>query len=123
MTTRTRYFVVASLLVLVVGIGTGLVAYYAGIPGFGNQTTLDELKLLPANANLVAYANVHDIMASEVHQKIRQLIPVAGEGQREIAERTGINIETDIDEIVACLAPPSGADQHLPASGLLLGRG
>ena len=30
MTVKTRYFVVVSLLVLVVGLGTGLVAYYAG---------------------------------------------------------------------------------------------
>ena len=32
MTTRTRYFVIASLLVLGVGLGTGLVAYYVGFP-------------------------------------------------------------------------------------------
>ena len=32
MTSRTRYFVIASLLVLVVGLGTGLVAYFAGFP-------------------------------------------------------------------------------------------
>ena len=32
MTTKTRYFVIASLLVLGVGLGTGLVAYYVGFP-------------------------------------------------------------------------------------------
>ena len=32
MTTRTRYFVIVSLLVLGVGLGTGLVAYYVGFP-------------------------------------------------------------------------------------------
>ena len=32
MTTKTRYFVVVSLLVLGVGFGTGLVAYYVGFP-------------------------------------------------------------------------------------------
>ena len=34
MTNKTRYFVVASMLVTVVGLGTGLVAYYVGFqPG------------------------------------------------------------------------------------------
>ena len=32
MTVRTRYFVIVSLLVIVVGLGTGLVAYYVGNP-------------------------------------------------------------------------------------------
>jgi hypothetical protein len=32
MTTRTRYFVIVSLLVLGVGLGSGLVAYYVGFP-------------------------------------------------------------------------------------------
>ena len=32
MTTRTRYFVIASLLVTGVGLTTGLVAYYVGFP-------------------------------------------------------------------------------------------
>jgi hypothetical protein len=32
MTVRTRYFVIVSLLVIVVGLGTGLVAYYVGFP-------------------------------------------------------------------------------------------
>ena len=32
MTTRTRYFVIVSLLTLGVGLGTGLVAYYVGFP-------------------------------------------------------------------------------------------
>ena len=32
MATRTRYFVIVSLLVLGVGLGTGLVAYYVGFP-------------------------------------------------------------------------------------------
>ena len=32
MNRKTRYFVIASLLVLTVGIGTGLVAYFVGFP-------------------------------------------------------------------------------------------
>ena len=33
MTNRTRYFVITSLLVLAIGVGTGLLAYYVGVPG------------------------------------------------------------------------------------------
>ena len=32
MNSRTRYLVIASLLVVLVGLGTGLVAYYVGLP-------------------------------------------------------------------------------------------
>ena len=32
MINKTRYFVIASLLVLTVGLGTGLLAYYVGAP-------------------------------------------------------------------------------------------
>jgi len=32
MTTKTRYFVIVSLLTLGVGLGTGVVAYYVGFP-------------------------------------------------------------------------------------------
>ena len=58
MTTRTRYFVIASLLVLAIGIGTGLLAYYVGVPG-GFLVDRDgpaELQYIPRDAALVAYA-------------------------------------------------------------------
>ena len=32
MTTKTRYFVILSLSILSVGVGTGLTAYYVGFP-------------------------------------------------------------------------------------------
>ncbi len=80
MTTKTRYFVIASLLTLTVGLGTGLVAYYAGFPtsAFTRQNGPDELKFVPANAALVAYADVREIMTSELRQKIRLAFPHAG---------------------------------------------
>src|SRR5439155_792895 len=49
MTTRTRYFVIISLLVLGVGLGTGLVAYYVGFPAgaLGRQGGPEELAYVP----------------------------------------------------------------------------
>ncbi len=123
MTGRTRYFVIVSLLVLLVGVGTGLVAYYAGFPGaFASQGGVDDLRLLPADTQFVAYADVREVMSSELRQKIRTILPVTGEGQREIFEQTGINIETDIDQIIAAFAPPRGAER-MPGAPLVLAHG
>ena len=124
MTTKTRYFVIASLLVLGVGLGTGLVAYYVGFPA-GAATRAggpEELQYIPRDATLIAYANVQEVMGSELRHKLLQVLPMHESGQREFENQTGINIETDIDRIVACLTPdPSAA--NLPGQGMILARG
>lgn len=124
MTAKTRYFVVASLLVLGIGLSTGLVAYYVGFPAraFTRAGGPEELQFVPRNATVVAYAEVRDIMTSELRQKLRQAIPVPAEGQRELEEHTGINIETDIDRIVASLNPDP-SNSNTPGQGLVLARG
>jgi hypothetical protein len=106
-TTKTRYFVIVSLLVLVVGVGTGLVAYYVGFPTLALQGAPgpEELRFVPRNATLVAFANVNDVMNSSLRERLRQALPDQPDGQREFQEATGINIETDIDRVVASLAP------------------
>ena len=120
MRVRTRYFVITSLLVLVVGLGTGLLAYYVGRPGgLVASDGPPELQYIPRDAVVVAYADVREIMISEVRQRIRRAIPIPEDGQRQFQERTGIDIESDIDRVVASLQPkPEGK----PA-GLVLARG
>ena len=116
MTTRTRYFVICSLLVLTVGVGTGLVAYYVGFPlGAVESRGPDELRYVPRDATLLAYANVREVMASELRQHIRRVAPVQENGQRELQDLTGINVETDIEHVVAFAEPND--------SGLVLARG
>ncbi len=124
MTTRTRYFVIASLLVLTVGVGTGLVAYYVGFQtsAFSSFGGPEELKYVPRNAEVLAYANVRDIMSSELRQRIKANVPMPENGQREFQDRTGINVETDIDRVVACLEPPTGTDR-IPSAGLVVATG
>jgi hypothetical protein len=124
MTTRTRYFVIASLLVLTVGVGTGLVAYYVGFPAgaFESRGGPAELQIVPHDATLIAFANVHEIMTSELRQKLHQVMPMQENGQKEIENQTGINIETDIDRVVACLAPDPSAT-GLAGQGMVLARG
>jgi hypothetical protein len=124
MTTKTRYFVIASLLVLGVGLGTGLVAYYVGFPA-GAATRAggpEELQYIPRDATLIAYANVQEVMGSELRHKLLQVLPMHESGQREFENQTGINIETDIDRIVACLTPDPSAT-NLPGQGMILARG
>jgi hypothetical protein len=125
MNTKTRYFVIVSLLVLTVGLGAGLVAYYAGFPmsALSRQGGPDELKFVPANASLVAYANVQEIMTSAVRQKLRHVLPIREDGQQEFKKHTGIDIETDIDRVVAFVAPASEAPGTMPGSAMVVARG
>lgn len=124
MTARTRYFVIVSLLVLGVGLGTGLVAYYVGFPAgaFTQAGGPAELQLVPRNATVIAFANVNEIMASDLRQRLRRAIPIHEDGQKELEERTGINIETDIDRVIACLNPDPEST-NMPGAGMVVARG
>jgi hypothetical protein len=123
MTTRTRNFVIASLAVLGIGLGSGMVAYYVGFPAgaLGRQGGPDELAFVPRDATAIAFANVHEIMTSELRQKLHRALPMKEDGQRELEARTGINIETDIDSVVACLYPDHAGESK--GAGMVLARG
>jgi hypothetical protein len=123
MTTKTRYFVIASLLVLTVGLGTGAVAYYVGFPtsAFSSRGGPDELQYVPHDAAVLAYANVSDVMNSELRRRIKDVMPMSENGQHEFQNQTGINIETDVDRVVACLAPDR--DSAIKGGGMVLARG
>jgi hypothetical protein len=123
MTTRTRYFVIGSLLVLGVGLSTGLVAYYVGFPAGAlvQQGGPAELAYVPRNASAIAFADVHAVMTSELRQKLRRVIPAHENGQQELQDQTGINLETDVDRVVACLYPDSG--NLTSGAGMVLARG
>jgi hypothetical protein len=124
MTTRTRYFVIVSLLVLGVGLGTGLVAYYVGLPAgaFAGRGGPEELSFIPREATVIAFANVSEIMTSELRQKLHRALPMQENGQRELQDQTGINLETDINRVVACLYPDRDA-ANTQGAGMVLARG
>jgi hypothetical protein len=101
MNKRTRYFVVGSALIVMVGLCTGLVAFYnGGLPLLSSAQGPAELAYLPADATAVGYANVREVMNSDFRQKVSQVIPT-GEGRDEFLKETGIDIERDIDTVVA----------------------
>ncbi len=124
MTVKTRYFVIVSLLITVVGLGTGLVAYYVGFPAtaFFNGNGPEELRYMPASASVVGYVEVREIMASDLRQRVHRAVAAQAQedGRRQFQELTGINYETDIERIVACFdSTQNGANN----SGLILARG
>lgn len=125
MTTRTRYFVVGSLLTLIVGLGIGLVAYSTGFStsAFAGAGGPAELQLVPSNAALVAYADVHDIMTSDLRQRVRATFPMKEDGQHEFQSQTGINIETDIDRVVVAVVPSGEQVGQMHGSAMVLARG
>jgi hypothetical protein len=110
MTTRTRYFMLGSFAVLIAGLCTGLVAYYGGFPtGLLAQAGPNELSYVPANATVVAFADVQDVMSSELRRQLKQVLPSdETKGQQELKERTGIDLERDIDHVVAAMLPAEG---------------
>jgi hypothetical protein len=134
MTRKTRFFMFASVLTLVVGLCTGLLAYYSGLPTFavGRAAGPAELDYVPATAAVVAYADVREVMSSDFRQKLRQVLPDHDQkGQEEFQRETGINIEQDIDYVLAWMSPRPGVtssaeDRHhgfKDGSGMVLLRG
>jgi hypothetical protein len=123
MTSKTRFFMLAATLVIVVGLCTGLVAFYGGLPTFASTRVAgpDELKYIPADAAIVAYANVRDVMGSQFRQSLRQVLPDHDkQGQNEFQTKTGIDIERDIDHVIACIQPGATDADH---NGFVLLRG
>ena len=104
MTRRTQRFLFLGVAILVVGLGTGLVASYVGFPNLGiTSDEPAELAYVPVDATAVAFANVREVMDSEVRQKlIQQVAP--GDGADQFEAETGINIQTDVDRLVASIS-------------------
>jgi hypothetical protein len=103
MNSRTRRFLLGSSLVLIVGLCTGLVAYYNGSLPIGRaESAPAEFAYVPADATAVAYADVRSIMTSQFRQKLREVLPTP-DGQDELQAELGIDIERDIDTVVAGL--------------------
>lgn len=127
MSNKTRYFVVTAAAILGIGLGTGLVASYMGLPvAFSQAAGPDELQYVPADAAVVAYANVREIMDSGFRERFRQFEPDTKE-RDEFQAKTGVNIEQDINTVVAAMLPGSGEsgrlDFEIQNGMLLLARG
>jgi hypothetical protein len=120
---KTRYFVAISGAILAVGLGTGLVASYMGLPVsvFSSAAGPDELQYVPADAAVVAYANVREVMDSQFRQRFKSLEP-SEDQKNEFEEKTGLNLEQDVDSIVGAVMPKDGMANNPAGSFLILAK-
>ena len=118
MSTKTRYFVAISGAILAIGLGTGLVASYMGLPVsvFSRAAGPDELQYVPANAAVVAYANIRDLMNSEFRQRFKDIGPTTDQ-KNEFEEKTGLNFEQDIESVVVAV---TGSVANQPQKSFLV---
>jgi len=124
MSNKTRYFVAVTGAILVIGLGTGMVASYMGLPVsvFTSAAGPEELEYVPAGAAVVAYANVRDVMNSELRKRFQEMEP-SQDHKNEFEEKTGLNFEQDIDTVVAAMMPKTAAAGRPDGSFLILARG
>ena len=123
MKSRTRLFLVVAIGVPVLGLGTGLLASYGGLTNLGllGGGSPDDLTYIPAQAHMVAFANVHDLSTSELRQKMRGFEPNAN-ARNQFEKETGVDVERDVDQVLVAAWPsdPNSTPQGQP---LLLARG
>ncbi len=124
MAAKTRYFVLTAAGILTAGLTTGLVAsYMGGLPvALSHQAGPDDLAFVPPDAIAVGYANVQEVMASELRQRLRRMQEANPDSpdRHDFEEKTGVNVERDIDAVVGALLPASGDTGGNP---LVLARG
>ena len=119
MTKNTRYLALGSAAIVVFGLCTGLVAFYGGIPSLtASRVGPAELIYVPGDASIVAFADVRDVMNSELRQKLRSVLPGDQQKREELQRMTGIDIERDIDRVVAAV----GSDPEHSTVAFLSGR-
>ena len=113
MTSKTRYFVLTAFGILALGLTTGLVASLAGgLPvAFTRAAGPDDLSYVPSQAVAVAYANVQEVMASQLRQRLKKLEPDTSD-RDDFETKTGVNIERDIDSVVAAMLPGAEGADH-----------
>ena len=110
MTTRTRYVLLGGAGVMAVGLAGGLAAWVSSsLPPLVAQERPDELRYVPPEATILSFANVREVMDSSLRRRLREIQPEL-DGQREFQERTGIDLERDIEYVVGGLVPDGSDD-------------
>ncbi len=134
MAKRTRVFLFAAAGVLVAALATGLVAWASGaslLAALGANGP-DELAYVPATAQMVAYANMRELMNSPFRDRFRQFETTRPSTPDGIEARTGIKFDTDIDRVLIAsmgdniaplVAPPPGVGAVSGSPSLVIARG
>lgn len=122
MTKRTRLFLVVATGILVAGLGTGLLASYMDLQNLvliGSDGPA-ELAYVSRDTRILAFADVRHVMDSELRQKVMELQPGGAQGADQFQQETGIDLRTDVDQILASMSSEATAGNGRP---LLLVRG
>jgi len=120
MTQKSRYFLIAAAAVLILGVGGGLIAYLAykraaslpaGIPA--------EVRYVPADAALVAYADVRAVMSSELRRELMPTIETGSrKGRQMMSDFAGIDVEKQVNHVLGYV---EGSDRSAQAPDALQG--
>jgi hypothetical protein len=130
MTQKSRYFLIAAVTILIVGLGGGLIAYLAYKRAYGVPSGVPaEVRYVPANAALVGFANVRSVMSSELHRELMPTIEMGSrKGRQMMHEFAGIDLEKQVDHIVGYVeasadSRPDAADGEKPPRALMMVQG
>ena len=121
MSKGTRYVVFGGGGLLVAGLVIGLATWLGSdLPTkVFAQGRPDELRYLPADAAIVSFANVRQAMDSDLRDRLRERESDT-DGPAAFENRTGIDLDRDVDRVVAALAP--GERDEAEGIAVLAGR-
>lgn len=121
MTKGARYTVFGGGGLLVAGLAVGLAAWLgSGLPArVLAQGRPDELRHLPAEAAIISFANIRQVMDSDLRERLRERESDTS-GAAAFENRTGIDIDRDVNHVVAAVAPVGRNDAE--AIAVLAGR-
>ena len=109
MSRRTRYVALASGGVLAVGLCGGLLAYLNRDAARGAASgALPELAFVPPHATALAFADMRAVMSSELRERISRFAP-DGVAREQLERHLGLDIERDIDRVLAYWVPEPDA--------------
>jgi hypothetical protein len=105
MTKKTRYFLFGAAGALIIGLGGGLIAYLAQNRGGVPDGLPLEVRYVPSNAEVVAFANIQAVMTSELRRELMPAIEGGRHKGREMMNDFGVDIEKQVHHIVAYVEP------------------
>jgi len=119
MSRRTRVFLAVAGAILAIGLGVGFVAsLLGGTLTFGDGDAPAEFAYVPVDTRFIAYADVRGIMDSELRRRLSGPATGSGDATRRFRDETGIDLEQDIDHVIAAW---SGQDVSDPPIVLMRG--
>jgi hypothetical protein len=117
MTRKTRYFVLTAMAVLLIGLAGGLIAYLAYDRGSIAGGVPREIRYVPADAALVAFADVRAVMSSDLRRSLMPGVdPESRKGRQMMNDFAGVDIEKHVDHIVAFVEASASAQPQAQAA-------